>query len=239
MIRACSLLLISLLIVVTSGCGNSTDKVEDNDWSAEGLKGKVKSVIERNFQAQSQSGNWGKGSAGQSYLVKNFDKNGFKQSENSYFVNDNSLYGRSTYEYDDGNLTKINRYGADNNKAGYDSLTERLGKIRPLKFDNYFVVPGETAKTGFTEMVWEGARVNETKRYDQNSRLISQSLSTYDENNHVAELKRETFGQNSTQTIRYTYLSYDDKGNWTSALKQIIGFNFQEIIERVYEYYAD
>ena len=226
-----------LMMFLIIGCGEEV-VLEDNDWTITGLKGQVKSINQRTYRAQNQRGEWIKGPANQTYSVKNFDENGFNIDEKSYFINDNSLYGGSTYEYDaENNLTKIIRLGGDGSVVGYTEIIERIGKVRPSKFDSYFVSPDETTKTGSSRMVWVDHLVTETNFYDKDGKLTSKSTTLYNDNRNIEEFNTLRFSENSTMTVKYTYLSEDNLGNWTSALKEIIGFNYQEIVDRSIVYY--
>jgi hypothetical protein len=226
-----------LMMFLIIGCGEEV-VLEDNDWTITGLKGQVKSINQRTYRAQNQRGEWIKGPANQTYSVKNFDENGFNIDEKSYFINDNSLYGGSTYEYDaENNLTKIIRLGGDGSVVGYTEIIERIGKVRPSKFDSYFVSPDETTKTGSSRMVWVDHLVTETNFYDKDGKLTSKSTTLYNEQRSINEFTTVRFSENSTMTVKYIYLSEDNLGNWTSALKEIVGFNYQEIVDRSIVYY--
>ncbi len=230
--------LLALAIIVMACDSGSSTQVADNDWSTEGLRGKVKSVTQRNYQAQNQLGGWVKGPSGQTYFIKRFTPEGFNETETTYYVTDNSIYGGTLYEYDgQGNLLKINRVGPDGGITSYTEITERQGKIRPLKFENYFVAPEENTLTGSSTMTWENGRVKESQFFNPNGIEVSKSGSTYDDNGHIAEFTRVSYEQNNSMTMKYTYLSYDEQGNWTSAVKEIVGMNYREYIERAYVYY--
>ena len=228
---------IILIMVVVSGCDSSV-VLEDNDWTISGLSGQVKSINRRTYRAILQRDEWSKGPSNQTYSIKNFDKNGFSIDEKQYFINDNSLYGGSTFEYDsENNLIKINRIGGDGSPVGYTEIIERIGKVRPSKFDTYFVSPEETTKTGSSRTVWTDYLVTESNFYDKGGKLISKSTILYNEDRSIDEFTTLRFTENSNMTVKYTYLSKDNHGNWTSALKEIIGFNYQEIVDRNIVYY--
>lgn len=233
-----SILFASIFIaLLISSCGDSVI-LEDNDWTISGLNGQVKSINQRTYRAQDQRGEWVKGPANQTYSIKTFDENGYNLDDREYFVNDNSFYGGSTFEYDaDNNLTKINRLGGDESLVGYTEIIERIGKVRPSKFDTYFVSPDETTKTGSSRMVWTDYLVTETNFYDKDGKLISKSTTLYNDDRSMDEFTTVRFSENSSMTVKYTYLSYDQQGNWTSALKHIVGFNYREIVDRRIEYY--
>ena len=226
-----------LIMFLIISCDKSV-VLEDNDWTISGLKGQVKSINQRTYRAQKQQGEWTKGPANQTYSITNFDQSGFNIDYKQYFINDNSFYGGSTYVYDaEKNLTKINRIGGDESIIGYTEIMERIGKVRPSKFDSYFVSPEETTKTGSSRMVWLDYLVTETNFYDKDGKLTSKSTSTYNEDRSLDEFTTERFSEKSTMLVKYTYLTEDNLGNWTSALKEIIGYNRQEIVDRSIVYY--
>jgi hypothetical protein len=226
-----------LMMFLISSCDNSV-VLEDNDLTISGLKGQVKSINQRTYRAVKKRNDWTKGPANQTYSIKNFDPNGFNIDDKQYFINDNSFYGGSTFVYDaENNLIKINRLGGDESMIGYTEITERIGKVRPSKFDTYYVSPEETTKTGSSSMVWVDYLVTETNFYDKDGKLTSKSSTLYNEDRSLNEFTTVRFAENSTMTVKYTYLSEDNHGNWTSALKEIIGFNYQEIVDRSITYY--
>jgi len=228
-----------ILIGLLSSCGGETELV-DNDLTISGLNSQVETITRRTYQARKTNDGWGKGPVSQTYSIIKFDNGGFKINENTYFVNNNQLYSGIKYDYDsENNLVRINRLGGDGSQVGYTEIVKRIGKVRPSKFNNYFVSPDETTKTGSSIMTWEDYLVKESTFFDKDGAQISSSSTSYNKDRHITEFSTFKTGDKTTMILKYTYLDYDKNGNWTLALKEFIGFNFQEMVERIIEYYPE
>lgn len=234
-----SLGLLSLLMLTVS-CSSGDTPNEDNSWTGDNLRGKVKSVTEASFQASQQNGEWVKGSLNQTFSVKKYTPEGFITSERRYYTDTNELNAGFDYLYDDeGNAIRINALDPVGNVSGYSNIDERNGKMGILKYTDHFGAkePNSMA-TGFTEMDWKDYRLVESRAFHLTGEMITRVIYEYNDRGDISTFTVENKGPEQRDVIiQSTYPSLDEQGNWLQQVKEYKGYPLNEIIERRYEYY--
>lgn len=230
--------LLSLLVLAMS-CEADSPPNEDNSWTGANLRGRVKSVTEVGFQASNQSGEWVKNIRNQIYNVKNYTASGFLSRERSYYSDTNELTTGFDYVYDaQGNVTRINMIDPAGNVAGYSDIQEREGKVGIKSYTDFFGIGSDAINTGKTELTWENYKLKSSSTYSATGELMSGTTYEYDKDGNVSVFSVKNFGNGQRDvTIKSTYLTFDEKNNWLSQLKEYEGYPVTEILERRYEYY--
>lgn len=228
-----------LVLVLVVSCGSDNLLNEDNSWTSDNLRAKVKSVTEVGFQAINQNGQWVKNTRNQTYSIKSYSAEGFIISERRYYSDTNELTAGFNYVYDDdGNIVKINAIDPEGNVSGFSDIQERDGKVGILKYSDFFGNSANSMATGNTEMTWKDHKLQSSVAYSIVGDLISGTTYAYDANGNISSfsIKNYTEGQRDV-VIKSTYLTFDEKNNWLSQLKEYEGYPVTEIVERRYEYY--
>lgn len=194
-------LVMSLLISCSSGT---------NDLDRSGIKGKVKSIKELQYEATYENDQWvaGKRSPFGGRIV-NFDRNGL-YVENFAINSAGDTTGISTYKRENGEMVE-ERFRSLYDRTTSRTLMERISKEQV----NFEVWQNDM-------LVYEGANY-----FDSKGRIIRQvqvggdrEVNVYFvyEKNLLVENYREEISGERTATQLYEYKDLDDKGNWTVRL---------------------
>lgn len=235
------------------------------NYAPEFLNGQVKSVKESTYWVTENDGKLEKGAlvttkekqAARFTLdfIAHFDVDG-NISQVKYLLDDNK-YNSWDIESLDGKMVKASFTRDDTlrsyQKIEYHDIGETITSYR---------MPEETHYRTYKATINEAGIVTKLEVYNADNEKIGYSLSELNENNRVMHFKRfnpkdsllsqtkMTYGDNGFyDTLRsfdgngevnwdgeFEYLSYDEKGNWTST-KTVHDGELKFIIEREYEYY--
>ncbi len=195
------LLLISLLFSCSS---------EFNDLDRSGLKGKVKSIKEMQFESTHENDRWVAGKANMyGGRIINYDPDGL-YVESFSISNGGDTAGISSCKRKNGEMIE------ENFRSLYDRTTSRtiLERVSGEQV-NFEVWQNE-------QRIYEGANY-----FDGKGRLLRQvqvggdrEVNIYHvyEKNLLVENYREVITGERTATQQYEYDEFDDKGNWTVRL---------------------
>lgn len=219
-----------IIIGLISSCS------KNNDWNRFGLNGKVRSYLERNYEAEMRFGEWEKGDA-EKYFARrvSFDKEGNCKWIEFFYNNElsNKLIPKKENGYliesfydEDGKFIK-------QTKINLDSKDEQ----------GFIVYDKDGEKT-----------IQGNSSYNNNNRIVSQQYQTFESNkieeeytvvfeydkegNLLSEKETDVKGE-----IRYffnfKYLSFDENKNWTKRLdyNYFDGSEPEKVVIREYEYY--
>lgn len=212
---------------------------KENDWTKEGLKGKVKSVSEVKYTIK------GSNIEGNSKTIEYYNLKGYRTEE--YWIN--IKYGNSektTYIYD----TKNNIIELNN----YDSKRKQDKRII-YSYDDKGNMIQETLYRGgvinYTSIYNDKGKEVECKNYDEEGQLTDICISIYDEKGDFVEGKQYDAngkfigdfkkvhldtGISILSGLKYTY-RYDEIGNWIEKTYYSKNEKPYYIIKREIEYY--
>lgn len=255
------LLAIISILMFFSGCAKNNNQT---DLQIENLKGKVKSVREKDYEAVEKFGKATKGETTRGFtpirLTKyneqgnmieqnryfsdgkeenkshfQYNENGKKLKKEIYDVAKESMY-RWNYEYDEqGKLIEINIY---------DSNGELIRKIiyRYDEKDRVIEEIGYNSEGNLEDrQTYEdnGLKNKTESHYNQNGVLVFRNDYVCDEKGNVITQEYNLYGfygKDINTKITYEYKKYDEKGNWTEKI-QYADDVLDQITEREIEYY--
>ena len=225
--------IIPLLIAV----GIFTSCSSNNDWDRYGIKGEVKTFLEKNYDAEMGLEGWEKGNIKHyGYNKVLFDKNGnYKWLE--YRDDGNGLSGKLIPKREKEKVIEESYY----NEGG-----ELISKTT--------IIHNFNDELDFTVFDSDGEKTSQGKSFFKNNRISKQEYQTFEDNkikneysivfeydkegNLISQKQIDKKGE-TTYFFRYKYISFDDNNNWTKRLD----YNSQEgeapnkITIREYEYY--
>lgn len=195
------LILLSILISCSSG---------SNDLDTSGIKGKVKSIKELQFEATYENEKWVAGNPSMygGHII-NYNEDGFYTEVITITPNGDTT-GISKTRRVDGELVE-ETYSSPYDPRITRTLLERVSSDQV----NFEVWQGE-------QMVYEGANY-----FDGKGRILKQVqvgndreatvYHVYEKNMLVENYREEMSGERSATQL-YEYSEFDDKGNWTVRL---------------------
>lgn len=225
------LFLIIILLGITVSCSN-----EVSDWKIYGINGEVSSYTERSYKPVPKDGKWKKGQIaytgnhqvlfnplGNYTLVRYLDE---KDKQTSKFVpkrKDGKLVEESFYNQDGVLLKRI----------VVENISDQNQSF--VSFD------GEGKKIAVGESLFKNNRILKQKNTEFQDGIETEYLLTfeYNENGNLVTHKKLDNEGNQTFYMRYEYLDFDDKNNWTARFE----YSSEEAEEpfkitiREYEYY--
>ena len=234
-----------LLLAATAflfSCSN-----DKGNWARYGLNGEVKSTSEYEYYATAVGDEWVPGET-YTVTVESFDKNGNITGVETHTGGtasrrpvDNTEYNPEGYKkYDDqGRLeedTKVNKISDTEIEYKTYDLEGNLKKEQHTFYENYqplkseckvIYSPGELVIQQLYKN-YKGGEVDEfTIEY------------TYDKNSHLTELNQLGKSGEVRDFMKYTYVEYDAKKNWSKRLLYTpeSGADPYKIIIREIEYY--
>jgi len=260
----------TLVILTLFNCENqeqekcSVNQEQKNDWTEDGLKGKVKTLTQFTYQAIYRFGKIEKGEPSASPLAENFqmiyNEKGNKIEENR-LNSDGSLSENYISKYDEnGNKIEENYYDADENSSWKDIYTydEKGNKIAEYTYDSdSILVSNNTYKYNKNGKIkrefhyWEGRLSTEsTFKYNENGKI--ERISYYVEGNLQIKwtykydekgiLIEEIMDDSSRKLFYKIFYRYDEKGNlieeiiYDSPRKFLKKYTYKEKNTYQYEY---
>lgn len=219
-----------LILGVITSCSDS-----NNDWSKEGLKGKVASYTEINDLAKNNSGEWVVNSESVNYEKVEFDKDGVSKGSSFYF--DNNLAGSRRFEKKDGKTIKEFFYIGDGELFSIIDYSYLPGdKVEIITSSGNGVVDAIA-----TEYYKNNQIVMSEHRDGVDKSKIKFTMNyEYDKNHNVVKSKFIDLETNEIYISEFEYLSFDDKGNWTKRIEYPSELRSNEntyITIREFEYY--
>jgi len=247
--------------VIAFSCGESKQEAPKNtDWLADNLSGKVEQVTETTYKADSS------GKAGEQdsccVVTNKYDAKGYASAFGS--VNKaGTENNEGVFSHDDKGL--FTEQKMSKNGKPVSSLTVKNENGKPViaqsfdsanKMDFYY--------TGITTNEYD--RLTAYKQYKPDSTLKSSAEMTYDkylfkgqttkdsvgketysntvkldDKNNVVEVTSKEVTKDSTinKTVKYTYDSFDDKGNWTQRTEIDEKGKPAKISKRTITYYKE
>jgi len=195
------LILLSLMVSCSSG---------SSDLTSDGLKGKVKSIKELQFESTYENDHWvaGKPSLYGGRIV-NYSQDGLYVESYSISSEGDTL-GVSTCRREDGEMVE------ENFRSTYDRRTSRtlLERVSAEQV-NFEIWQNE-------QLIYEGANY-----FNKKGRILRQAqvgndrevtiYHVYEKNMLVENYREEISGERSATQL-YEYDEFDDKGNWTLRL---------------------
>lgn len=222
---------ILIIIGFLSSCSNN------NDWNRFGLNGKIKTYLERYYEAEKKFGEWENGDI--EYYGHNrvfFDSEGNYQWI-EYLDDDNELSGKLIPKRENEDIIEEVHYDEDG------KLNRKTKIIHNSKDELEFIAYNE-----------EGEKTTQGKSYFANNRIIKQQYQTFEDNkvkeeytvvfeydkdgNLVSQKQTDTKGE-ITYFLKFEYLAFDENKNWTKRLDYDSeeGAEPENIVIREYEYY--
>jgi YD repeat-containing protein len=205
------LFLLLVTVCLLSSCSDDRPPAKTSSYLDNmGLKGKVKSLIETEYNAESKLGEIQKGNIIKTKAINLFNENG-NTLEYQLFNADGSQNAKGTYKYDDkgnmievthfrdGKLSSKDTYEFDNkeyevNSKSYlpDGSLESRGKNKYDEKGNkieeiYFQANGKL-DTKYTSKFDEKGNVIETNGYNSNGGLTTKTSHRYDEKGNEIEM---------------------------------------------------
>ena len=189
---------------------------ETDERKEYGLKGNVKSYFERVYKAEKKFGKWEKGNIayyGHNQVI--FDKKGVfqefecydramnltekripirekgKMLEKIFYYGNGNLYRKSVYTHISKNEIDFERFNSDEEKVGYGKIIRRNGRMTNQFYTKIY---SDVEREKLTTVLYE---------YDKDGNLISEK--------HIEEGVIYF-------SLRYEYLEFDAKKNWTKRL---------------------
>lgn len=199
------LLPLCLLVLLLSSCSSSV-----NDLERSGLKGNVKSVTEHQYEAEFEEGRWVAGDPSfTGHHITKYDHNGF-YLETIVLSQLGDTVGFSICKRENGEMVEEEFVSILDNKTTR-SIMEKVSDEQV----NFEVWADD-------RLHYEGANYYDSRgRISRQIRVVNNTeLTNYYvyENNLLVENFQEDYRRNRTMIHRYEYLTFDDKGNWTSRL---------------------
>lgn len=196
--------LLAVMFLLASCSGGETD------LDRSGLKGKVSSIIERQFRAVHKDGNWVAGDPVYSGCqVRNYSRDGF-YVESIALAGSGDTLGFSRCRRVDGEMIEESFHSVMENRTTR-TLFERVSDEQV----NFEVWEGE-------QLHYEGASYNDSKGRVVRQIGVVNDLEVVNyfvyEKNLLVEHYQEDLSGNRTITQHYEYIDFDDQGNWTSRL---------------------
>lgn len=220
-----------IVIVLLTSCS------EHPGWKRFGLKGKVKSFTERTYDAEKKFGKWENGDL----KISGHNKTMFNESgeitEIDYLDEDLKLTTKYIPTYKDDNVIEENYFdesGALNSSNKFTNISsdkkeyERLDKEGRKEMDEILYY----SKNQITKSI-----IN--SYYNGNVLDVFTATFEYDKNNHLISMKQVNKKGEIILFIKFEYLEFDQKGNWTKRLNydESDEENPKSIFIREYEYY--
>lgn len=225
---------ISLLLItfgLLTSCYNS------NDWNKFGLNGKIKTYLERNYEAEKKFGVWENGDIEYYGNMRvSFDSDGNLQWV-EHLDHNNELSGKNIPKRENGDIIE---------QAYYDKDGELNRKTK--------IIHNSKDELEFIEYNKDGEKFTKGKMYFTNNRVIKQQYQTFEDNevkeeyivvfeydkdgNLVSQKQTDKKG-GITYFLKFEYLAFDENKNWTKRLN----YDSEEseepenIVIREYEYY--
>lgn len=204
---------ISLLLItfgILTSCSNS------NDWNKFGLNGKVKTYLERNYEAEKKFGEWENGD------IENYGHTRvFFDSDGNYqwiehLDDNNELSGKHIPKRENGDVIE---------QAYYDKDGELNGQSK--------IIHNSKDELEVIEYNKDGEKILKGKIYITNNRVIKHQYHTFEDNevkeeyiivfeydkdgNKVSEKQTDKKGV-ITYFSKFEYLAFDENKNWTKRL---------------------
>lgn len=220
-----------IIIGFLASCSNN------NDWNRYGLNGKIKTYLERHYEAEMKFGEWENGDI--EYYGHNrvsFDNKGnYKWIE--YLNEDNELSNKIIPKRENGDVIE---------EAYYDEDGELISKIK--------IIRNSKDELEFIAYDEDGEKSTQGKSYFDNNRVIRQEYQTfednkvkeeytvvfeYDKNGNLISQKQTDKKGEITYYLKFKYLAFDENKNWTKRLDYDSeeGEEPEKIVIREYEYY--
>ncbi len=223
--------LLLMTIAILTSCSNNSD------WNRFGLNGKVKTYLERKYEAEKKFGEWENGDRedyGNNRIF--FDIEGNYQCA-EYLDKDNGLLGKFIPQRENGEIIEEIYY----NKDG--KLINKIKNIHNSKDEFEFIVFNK-----------DGEKTTQGKYYFVNNRCVKKEVQTfeedkvkeeysvvaeYDKKGHQISEKHTDKKGEITYFMKFKYIDFDKNNNWTKRF----GYGSEEgeepenIFIREYEYY--
>ena len=223
--------LLLMTIAILTSCSNNSD------WNRFGLNGKIKTYLERKYEAEKKFGEWENGDIKYyGHYRVSFDSEGNCQWI-EYLDEDNELSGKLIPQIENGKLIE---------ESYYDEDGELIKKTKVIHNSK-----DELELIAFNE---DGEKTSQEKLYFANNRVIKQEYQTfeddkvkeeysvvfeYDKNGHLISQKQTDRKGEITYFLKFKYIDFDEKNNWTKRLEYDSeeGEKPENIVIREYEYY--
>lgn len=223
------------MLLITIGLLTSCSN--NNDWNRFGLNGKVKTYLERYYEAEKRFGEWENGDI--EYYGHNrisFDSEGNYQWI-EYLDDDNELSAKLIPKRENGEVIE---------EAYYDEDGELISKTK--------IIHNSKDELEFIAYDKDGEKTIQGKSYFANNRIIKQQYQTFEDNkvkeeyavvfeydkdgNLVSQKQTDKKGE-ITYFLKFEYLAFDENKNWTKRLNYDSeeGEEPENIVTREYEYY--
>jgi len=227
-------------------CNAQTNK--KTDWERDGLKGKVKNIVESNYAAVDKLGKIAKGDE----YPPSF---GFSNSViTTYDSAGNVIIGEYyaiqifSYRYDDyGNRIENNNYSIEDstlvmkivyqNDIAGNAIEEH---VYSDEYSDVYHVKALRLSTKSTHLYDEHGNTIETNRYDEKDNLVSKTTYEYDKQNRIVKIVVHNAGRGQPyeDIEAYSYSKFDSKGNWVERTTYYGKAREPVIVtERTIEYY--
>ena len=228
-----------LLALLFTACGTGQPKLEDNHWTANGLRGKVKQVTEVTYRAQVDNGQWVKTTPNQTYKRRTYSAEGFLLTETNFYVDTNEFASGFKYVYDDQNqVIRVENLDPVGMVVSYSDIEKREGKIGIQAYTDHYVLGDSTQVIGRTELTWKDYKIQATSTFDPDKDLISATSYEYNDEGDIVIFRVKNFHSDQPDvTMQATYQSFDTQGNWTLQYKEYPSYRIMEISERTYQYF--
>ncbi|WP_405411675.1 hypothetical protein [Maribacter sp. Asnod1-A12] len=193
-----------IIVVFLFGC--KLENQQKNHLDLRGLKGKVKSLVETEYNIKSNFGEIKKVDYGGRTTKISYNESGY-MTEYTYYNQDGSFNNRTTYLYDD-NLNEI--------EVKEFNFSGEIESKELKVYDNNILVETKGLDSK-GRLSWKieyrnnsNGDIQELIQYNQDGKVYSRQLYEYDKNeNHI-----QTVSFNSKENIgKKSIYQYDDKGN--------------------------
>jgi hypothetical protein len=224
-----SLLLITFGLLIS--CSNS------NDWNRRGLNGKIKTYLERTYEAEKKFGEWGNGDI--EYYGHNrvsFDSDGNYQYV-EYFNENNELSGKLIPNRENGDLIEEAYYDKD---GELNSKRKIIHNSKDELESIFYNEDGEITAQGKTYYANDRVIKLQYQTFEDNE--VKEEYTVvfeYDKDGNMASQKQMDKKGEITHFLKFKYLAFDENKNWTKRLDYDSeeGEEPKNIVIREYKYY--
>ena len=213
--------------------------VEQTEWTKYGLNGKVKTLVENQYEPVEKSGKWQQGAPtrfGNYSLI--FSEKGDHERTN-FFDENNKIRYYLISKIENGKMVEESRYDAEGKFQGINKYTHTSDT--KIEFTSYEPYEGELIEVSKgTDYLKDGKPVGSDLKtlYNGEVNYEVQKKFLYDENGFLVGIKK-SFPVGDDEIEKFEYTEFDDQNNWTKRLyyEDEDSKTPHKIIIRSYEYY--
>lgn len=181
-----------------------------NDLDRSGLKGKVKSIAEHQFDATAKDGKWIAGEASlYGHRILNYNREGFYVGSIALTQQGDTI-GHTTCRREDGHMVE-EVFHSSMGSSQSRTLLEWISDEE----ENFEVWEGEQLQAEGANFFDSKGRILKQVRVVNNREVVYQFI--YEKDLLVANYEEEVSGER-TRAQQYDYQEFDEKGNWTLQL---------------------